>query len=166
MNLPLNINFQQIALHLFNFVVLFGILYFLLYKPVKKFMEERIDKYKEMDEEANRNLEETEQIKAQYQEKLDNVEDEIAQTKANMKKRLDEANEIKIKEAREEADKILSEARKTIDREREKMLREAQEQISDMVINATEKIVNASKTEAAFDMFLETTKRGELDEQQ
>lgn len=41
MNLPLNIDWQQILLHAFNFVLLFAILYFLLYKPVKDFMEKR-----------------------------------------------------------------------------------------------------------------------------
>ena len=40
--MPLNIDFQQIFLHLFNFVVLFAILYFLLYKPVKNFMDQRV----------------------------------------------------------------------------------------------------------------------------
>ena len=38
MNLPLNIDFQQIALHLLNFVILAGGLYLLLYNPLKNFM--------------------------------------------------------------------------------------------------------------------------------
>ena len=33
MGVPLNIDWQQILLHLFNFIILFGILYFFLYKP-------------------------------------------------------------------------------------------------------------------------------------
>lgn len=36
MNMPLNMDWQQILLHLLNFVILFAILYFLLYEPVKK----------------------------------------------------------------------------------------------------------------------------------
>ena len=31
--MPLNINLQQILLHALNFVILFGAMYFLLYKP-------------------------------------------------------------------------------------------------------------------------------------
>ena len=38
MNVPLNINLQQILLHLFNFAILGFGLYFLLYKPVKDLM--------------------------------------------------------------------------------------------------------------------------------
>ena len=43
MNVPLNIDWQQILLHLLNFVILFAILYFLLYDPVKKFMDKRCE---------------------------------------------------------------------------------------------------------------------------
>ena len=35
MNIPLNIDWQQILLHLFNFAILVGGLYLLLYNPVK-----------------------------------------------------------------------------------------------------------------------------------
>jgi len=35
--MPLNINLQQILLFALNFVILFGAMYFLLYKPVKSF---------------------------------------------------------------------------------------------------------------------------------
>ena len=35
MNIPLNIDWQQILLHLLNFAILAGGLYLLLYKPVK-----------------------------------------------------------------------------------------------------------------------------------
>ena len=50
MNVPLNIDWQQILLHLLNFVILFAILYFLLYDPVKKFMDKRCEYYKNIDD--------------------------------------------------------------------------------------------------------------------
>ena len=52
MNLPLNINLQQIFLHMLNFVILTGGLYFILYNPVKKFMDQRTAHYAEMDKAA------------------------------------------------------------------------------------------------------------------
>ena len=39
--MPLNINWQQILLHLLNLVILIVGLYLILYKPVKKFMKKR-----------------------------------------------------------------------------------------------------------------------------
>ena len=52
--MPLNINLQQILLHALNFVILFGVMYFLLYKPVKSFMDSRKAHYEKMDEDANK----------------------------------------------------------------------------------------------------------------
>ena len=45
MNIPLNIDWQQILLHFFNFSILVGGLYLLLFKPVKSFMEKREKHY-------------------------------------------------------------------------------------------------------------------------
>ena len=46
--MTLNINLQQILLHALNFVILFGALYFLLYKPVRDFMDSRKAHYEKM----------------------------------------------------------------------------------------------------------------------
>ena len=62
-NIPLNIDWQQILLHALNFVILVGGLYFLLYKPVKKFMAQREAHYRDMDEKAKQTLEEIISIK-------------------------------------------------------------------------------------------------------
>ena len=49
MNIPLNIDWQQILLHFFNFSILVGGLYLLLFKPVKRFMEKREKHYADME---------------------------------------------------------------------------------------------------------------------
>ena len=61
MNLPLNIDLQQIFLHMLNFVILAGGLYFILYSPVKKFMDQREAHYAEMDQAAADKLAEVEE---------------------------------------------------------------------------------------------------------
>ena len=76
MKIPLNINWQQILLHLFNFAVLFGILYYLLYSPVKKFMAKREEYYKKMDDDAKKNLENSENAMKEYKDKISNAEKE------------------------------------------------------------------------------------------
>ena len=63
MNVPLNIDWQQILLHLLNFVILFAILNFLLYNPVKKFMDKRFEYYKGIDDESKKNLQQAEEMK-------------------------------------------------------------------------------------------------------
>lgn len=162
--MPLNIDWQQILLHLFNFVVLFAVLYFLLYKPVKQFMDKRTAYYKDLDEEAKANLAESERVKEEYANKLASAENEITANKEKARKELEAANDAKKKQAEDEAAKILADARQNIERERAKMLKEAQNEISDMVACAAEKLVMESSTAQVYDQFLEAAKRSEADE--
>ena len=80
--MPLNIDWQQILLHWMNLAILIGGLYFLLYKPVKDFMEKREAHYRELDRQAAGKLEEAEQIKAACQAKLDGAEAEIHEARS------------------------------------------------------------------------------------
>ena len=68
--MPLNINLQQILLHALNFVILFGALYFLLYKPVRDFMDSRKAHYEKMDADAKAALAQAEGIRAGVEEAL------------------------------------------------------------------------------------------------
>ena len=63
MNIPLNIDIQQICLHLLNVAILTFGLYMLLYKPVKDFMEKREAYYRDMDDQANAKLAEAEKTR-------------------------------------------------------------------------------------------------------
>lgn len=159
--MPLNIDFQQILLHLLNFVVLFAVLYFLLYKPVKDFMDKRTQHYKSLEEETTANLADSEVAKQEYMKKLDAADDEIAEKKQKAHKDIEKATAEKIKDAEKEAAKIIADARENIERERNKMIKEAQNEIADMVTSATEKLVVNSSTSEAYDQFLDAAKRGE-----
>lgn len=64
MSIPLNIDWQQILLHLFNFAILAGGLYLLLYKPVKQFMEQREADYRKAHDAAQAAQAQAEQLKA------------------------------------------------------------------------------------------------------
>ena len=94
MNIPLNIDWQQILLHLLNFAILAGGLYLLLFKPVKAFMEKRESYYQNMDSEAKQKLQDAEALKDSYTRQLDSAAQEIAQKKADAQK----ANEARRRE--------------------------------------------------------------------
>jgi len=65
MNIPLNIDWQQILLHFFNFSILVGGLYLLLFKPVKSFMAKREKHYADMESAAVAREKDTEELKAE-----------------------------------------------------------------------------------------------------
>lgn len=162
--MPLNIDWQQILLHLFNFIILFAVLYFLLYKPVKQFMDKRTQYYKNIDDEANANLAESEKAKAEYTERLSHADAEIAESKEIARKELAVSLDARKKQAEDEAAKIIADAKSAAEREREKILKNSKSEIADMVTIAAEKIVSGGDTSDAFDQFLAVAQRGENDE--
>ncbi len=153
-NLPLNINFTQIFLHLLNFLILFAILYFLLYKPVKNFMAKRQQEYKDIDDEARENLKQAEETKAQYETRMAEAESEISELKSRNRVEIEANREKQVRAAKDEAERIIKEAKDQAEKEKNRIIEEAQTEISEMVTDATEKIILQQTAGEAFDQFL------------
>lgn len=152
-NLPLNIDLQQIFLHLLNFTILLAGLYFLLYEPVKKFMNKRTAYYEDLDRQAKEKMEEARRVRRSYEERLMEAEEEIRQRGEEVQKSAAAQAQAQIQDAAEEAAHILAKAQAEARAERERMLNEVRGQISDMVAMATERLVLDS-TSTAYDQFL------------
>ena len=75
--MPLNIDFLQILLHMLNFVILAGGLTLLLFKPVNKFLENRRAYFAEAEEKNKQTAEKNEQLRLEYEKKLQDAETEI-----------------------------------------------------------------------------------------
>lgn len=156
MNLPLNIDWQQILLHLLNFVILFGILFFFLYKPVKDFMDKREESYKKQRDDAKNALDEAERIKAEYEGKIAGAEEEISAMKAEAGAKTAEERTRMLEQAKTEAAGILEAAKKRGEIEHDKIIAEAQQEIADIVTTATEKIVLSADVSKSYDEFLKS----------
>ncbi|HOB63984.1 MAG TPA: ATP synthase F0 subunit B [Clostridia bacterium] len=65
--LPLGLNFFEVLLHMLNLAILIVGVRFLLYKPIKKFMDKRSEEYLKAEEEAEAKLKEAEELKARYE---------------------------------------------------------------------------------------------------
>ena len=122
--IPLNIDWRQILLHLLNLVILFLILYFLLYNPVKKFMEKRKKYYEDRDAESNAKLAAATERKAKYDELLGKADEEIENKKR-----------AAIADARAESEKIL----KSAEEESAEVLRAATEKAEKIKKNAEDR---------------------------
>ncbi|HHX17552.1 MAG TPA: ATP synthase F0 subunit B [Clostridium sp.] len=158
MNIPLNIDWQQILLHLLNFSILTFGLYLLLYNPIKNFMEERTGYYNKLDNEALEKLTQAEDLKISYEERLGDMEKEIEGRKAHAAKEAKEAADKLLKNAKEQARKLLSDAKESAQQERIKILEDAQQEITHIAISATEKLLTQSSSEA-LDQFLDVVKK-------
>ena len=153
MNLPLNIDIQQIFLHLFNFSILVAGLYILLYKPVKNFMNKRVEYYESLDREAKEKLTEADKLMADYQAQLKEVDKEIAQNRAKAAKALQEQCDAELAGAKKQAAKILTTAQIEAEGERARILQDAQKEIASLAVSATKKLLYRSVTDT-YDQFL------------
>ncbi len=161
MNLPLNIDWQQILLHLLNFALLTGGLYFLLYKPVKSFMDKRTELYRSMDEEAKNKITKAQQTQADYEKRLQDAEEEIGRKKIEALSEAAKSGSVEIEKAKAEAGKIIAEARKTAQREHDKILSDAQGEVASLAAKATEKLLGEKSESLLYDQFLTSAERRE-----
>lgn len=152
--MPLNIDFQQILLHLFNFILLGGGMYLLLYKPVKSFMDKRTEHFAELEKNANGKLAEAEALKSQYEGELAIANAEIAEDKAKATADIRKQCDAELIQARDNADKIIEKARSEAEKEKARIIAEAQVEIVKMAEDAAQKILLDSVSDA-YDQFLE-----------
>lgn len=158
MNIPLNIDLQQILLHLLNFTILAFGLYFLLYKPVKDFMAKREAHYAAMDAEAEEHLAKAKESEELYRARLDSAEGEIAELRRSAAADMERLSEQRSREAEAEARKIISAAEAVARREHDKIIDSAREEVSEMALTAVKKIMNESLSDS-YDEFLSAAER-------
>ena len=143
-NVPLNIDWRQILLHLLNLVILFVILYFLLYNPVKKFMEKRRKYYEDMDASAKSSLAAANERKAEYEDLLKNADGEIDEKKSAAIKEARAESEKILKSAEDESAALLKKANARAEEIKKRADEEAKEELSDVIVKAAqEKIADA-----------------------
>ncbi|MEY8387478.1 ATP synthase F0 subunit B [Oscillospiraceae bacterium 38-13] len=156
MNIPLNVDWQQILLHWMNLAILTGGLYFLLYKPVKQFMEKREAHYRAMEEEAAGKLREAEELKASYQARLEGAEEEIRQARTKAQAAVQQSVEEQMAQARQ----IVAKAKEDAASSREQIIRESQRELRELAVAAVKKLTVKDGTDL-FDQFLDLAEGGE-----
>ncbi len=145
MGVPLNIDWQQILLHLFNFVLLAGGLYFLLYKPVKRFMDKRAAYFASLEADAKDKEENARKLEAEYREKLSDADAEILKQRAAAQAAAEKEAGAILAEAKKQKEKILADARDAGRREKDKMIEDARGEIAALAVEATAKLLRDSE---------------------
>ncbi len=163
MNIPLNIDWQQILLHWMNLAILAGGLYFLLYKPVKDFMARREAHYQELEEEARARLRQADELKEQYRAQLDGAEEEIAQSRSKAQQDLQKSVQEQLDQAQRQAAQIVSKAREEAEYSRERTRKESQRELRELATAAARKLVFQPDADP-FDQFLNLAEGGGADE--
>ena len=160
--MPLNIDFVQVLLHILNFVILAGGLYFILYKPVKSFMAKREQHYKEMNDAAESNRAEAAALRKATQEKYDAAVDEVIRMRTKASDEIEAEKQRLLGEARAEARRILETAGKTAEMRSKKALADANDELRALAMEAVEKLL--INDGSALDKFLDAAESEQRDE--
>lgn len=153
MNIPLNIDWQQILLHFFNFSILVGGLYLLLFKPVKSFMAKREKHYADMESAAVAREKDTEELKAEMAKREVALGTELEEKRAAAAKEAEAFAQQQRDAAKAQADRILSDAKSAAENERQKIVAEANREAVAIAEEAMEKLL-AKETSRAYDSFV------------
>ncbi|MFA5133640.1 MAG: F0F1 ATP synthase subunit B [Patescibacteria group bacterium] len=137
----LGIDWKLLIAQIVNFLVLMGVLYKFLYKPVLKMLDDRkekIDQSLKHAEEIEKNLFKSEADKAKVLQEARNEAGKVIAEAKQMSERIREDLENK---AKIESASILEQGKKQLALEKEAMFKEIKAEVADMVKAATEKIL-------------------------
>lgn len=141
MNIPLNIDWQQILLHFFNFAILAFGLYLLLYKPVKDLMEKRTAYYRQLETEAKEKLDSAAALETKCQTQLSQIDEEVRQKREAALKGAEAQAAAELQSAREQAEKILSDARAEAKAQKQQAEASSRREIAELAAAAAEILV-------------------------
>jgi len=140
----LGINMPTLLAQIINFVILFGLLYLVAYKPLMRMFDERSKRVRE-------SMEQTEDIKQQAAHAEEETKKQIeAASKQGQEiitravKTGEEAGQEALQEARREAESLIVRVRAEIQRERDEVIDELHREFADLTIMAAGKVIDRS----------------------
>lgn len=155
-----NLDFQLLAdsvLSIIAIFVLFLAFSLLLFNPVRKMLNNRKERIHNEIEDAAATKAEAEKLKAQYEDKLQNIDKEAEEILADARKRA-MANESQIvAEAKEEAHRILDHARNEAELEKQKAVDDVKKEMVVLASMIAEKVVYAQIDTTVQDKLVEET---------
>lgn len=138
----LGFNWSALIAQLINFTVLFGLLYFVAYKPLMRMFDERSRRVKE-------SLEQTEQIKEQAEmaekETVKRIQEASKEGQKIIQKAEQAGEEIRQKaqqDAEKQSEKIIKRAQAEIKQERDEAVSELKRQFASLTIMTAGKVID------------------------
>lgn len=145
----LGISLPTLVAQIINFLILFGLLYLVAYKPIMRMFDERSKKIKE-------SMEQTEIIKEQAVHAEEEVKKQLEaaakggqEVIARAVRTGEEVRQEAQQQARQEAESLINRARVEIQRERDGAIDELRKEFADLTILAAGKVVDRSLDKAA-----------------
>jgi len=163
----LGINMPVLLAQIINFIILFGLLYLVAYKPIMRMLDERSRKIKESMERTEYIKQQAERAEEEAAKRIEAAAKEGQEAIARALRTGEEIRQGAQQQARQEAEALIARAQAEIQRERDEAIDELRKEFADITIMAAEKVIDRSLDKKAhrqiIDKVLEeskTLKRG------
>ena len=135
----------------------FLLLSYLLFNPARNLMEKLQEGIREQMETAAREKQDAIQFKAEYDEKIKNVQKETDEILSEARKKALKKESVMLEEAREEAAQIVARANREVELEKSKVKDEMKQEIINVATAMAGKIVASSLDESKQSQLLADT---------
>lgn len=139
----------QIGFQLFNGIVLSVILTYLLYKPVKEFMQKRTNRIQNSRDEAEETMAKATALIAEYETKITEIENERTEILESARVEANEQRKLILDEAGQEANKLKEQAIVKVAADKERLREESRLHIIELSSVIAEKYLAANLDDKA-----------------
>ncbi len=140
----LGINLPGLIAQLVNFVILFGLLRLVAYKPIMRMLDERSGKIKDSMEQAERIKQQASQAGEEAKKRIEAASVEGQEVIARAVRGGEEVRQQAQRDAKAEAETLIVRARVEIQREKDEAIDDLRREFADLTILAAEKVINRS----------------------
>ena len=130
----LNLNLATIAFQLVNFLVFAALLYYFLFRPVRRRIRERAAERERLTRQIEEEREEVEEMRAELEARLADAEKEADRVINRAQEKAREEREALLEEAQDEVGRILAEARADAQQVRHQAMEEFHDDLLDAII--------------------------------
>ncbi len=139
-----------------NILILYFILKKILFKPVSKYMETRSNKIKEALDMAEEARHKVESMEEEHKARLKEIKEEGALLMDSYEKKAKEQYDEIIVKATEDAERLIQNTRNELKVEKEQLIASLKGEISNLVLEASEKLLSKNLDSKANRKLIET----------
>jgi len=138
----LGINVPMLLAQIINFIILFGLLYLVAYKPIMRMLDERSRKIKESMEQTEHIKQQAERAEEEAKKRIDAAAKEGQEAVARAVRTGEEVKREAQQQAKQEAEALIARAQSEIQRERDEAIDDLRKEFADITIAAAGKVID------------------------
>ncbi len=151
----LGLDWRSMLIYIGNLVILVGALIALLYKPVKKMLQEKRKSLKDTYEENEKLKAESETLQADYAKKVEDMQLESARASAEVAQNAQERADAVIAEAQAQAKEIVDAAKKDALYQKEQLKNEYRDSVNTLAVQIAQKVLEREISDKDNDELIE-----------